>query len=200
MLLNHYWKKIGLLLLCVTLVNCGSTPTTNYYSLRADNSIENYTSQTKNDKGIGVGPLVIPSSLENFSVISVEKNNQIIIDSYHLWAGDLKTNISQVIADNLSTALNIDNVWAFPWDNRNRPKQQIRIVIEQFMGERGKEVMLKAKWTLLDDYGKQEVKTEKTVLKQTLKQDDYLSYVQGLNQLLNEFSQTIATALSNTQK
>ncbi len=195
------FKKINHIHIFITiliLTGCGNTPVTHYYTLRADNS----ASPTKQNlsvyktNNIGIGPLVMPSSLENFSVISVEKNNQIIIDPYHLWSGDLKTNINQVLADNLSNILGVDGVWAFPWDNRNRPKIQVRIAIEQFMGERGGDITLQAKWTLLGDYGKEEIRTEKTRIIKTLTSDDYLSYVQGLNAALNEFSMTIANALS----
>lgn len=179
---------------------CSSVPTTQYYTLVADNKINNTDKQSRpkilgvNDS-IGIGPLVIPNSLENFSVISTENNNNMVINPYHLWAGNLKANINQVLADNISRSLSVDNVWAFPWDNRNRPKLQARIVFEQFMGERGKSVTLQSKWTLLDDYGKKEIKTEKTVITETLQSTNYLEYVQALNKALNALSLLIANEI-----
>jgi len=176
---------------------CSSVPTTQYYTLVADDKIDITENQSrpkilKANDSIGIGPLVIPNSLENFSVISTENNNNMVINPYHLWAGNLKANINQVLADNISRSLSIDNVWAFPWDNRNRPKLQVRIVFEQFVGERGKSVTLQSKWTLLDDYGKKEIKTEKTVITESLQSTSYLEYVQALNKSLNKLSLLIA--------
>lgn len=189
-------------LIILTCAACSSVPTTQYYTLVADDKIDITGSQSrpkilKANDSIGIGPLVIPNSLENFSVISTENNNNMVINPYHLWAGNLKANINQVLADNISRSLSIDNVWAFPWDNRNRPKLQVRIVLEEFMGERGKSVTLQSKWTLLDDYGKKEIKTEKTVITESLNTSDYLAYVKALNHALNQLSQSIANELNS---
>ncbi|MFT6390231.1 MAG: putative lipoprotein YmbA [Cellvibrionaceae bacterium] len=200
--MNTYFTKvfstIFLIVIVVVSIACSRVPTTRYYTLVSDDSIPNASDNNSDDSGfsIGIGPLVIPNSLENFSVISIENNNNMIINLYYLWAGNLKSNINQVVADNISRALNIDSVWAFPWDNRNRPKIQIRIVFEQFMGELGKSVTVQAKWTMLADYGKKEIKTEKTVITESLSSSDYLSYVQALNIALNKLSLIIAAKLS----
>lgn len=200
--MNHYFSKTFPILFFIAMLNiaCSSAPTTQYYTLVSDNTISTITSQPsvllKDNESIGVGPLVIPNSLENFSVISIENNNNMVINPYYLWAGNLKTNINQVLADNISRSLNLDSVWAFPWDNRNRPKIQIRIVFEYFMGELGKNVTLQTKWTILSDYGKKEIKTEKTIITENLITSDYLSYVQALNLALNKFSLIMATELS----
>lgn len=189
--------SLTVILICTA---CSSVPTTQYYTLVADNKVNNTDNQSRpnildGNDSIGIGPLVIPNSLENFSVISTENNNNMVINPYHLWAGNLKANINQVLADNISRSLSVDNVWAFPWDNRNRPKLQVRIVFEQFMGERGKNVTLQSKWTLLDDYGKKEIKTEKTVITEPLQSTNYLEYVQALNKALNTLSLLIANEI-----
>lgn len=184
-------------------VGCTSVPPTQYYTLVSEKYVANkpitndadFTQTAISAKSIGIGPLVIPNSLESFSVTSVEKNNQIIISPYHLWAGNLKTNMTQVLADNISHSLQQDSVWPFPWDNRNRPKIQVRVVFERFMGELGKEIQLQAKWTILDEYGRKEIKTEKTIIMEALMTSSYLNYVTTLNDALNQLSLVIADEL-----
>lgn len=195
---SHIFYSLFILLgMALTAISCSSVPKEQYYTLVADKAQPTLELiQSFNDDSIGIGPIVIPNSLENFSVVSIENNNQTIISLFHLWAGNLKTNINQVLADNISTALNMDSVWAFPWDNRNRPKFQVRVAFENFMGTRGDSVTLQAKWTLLDDYGRKEIKTGKTIITQTLASESYLDYVQALNLALNQFSLTIATELA----
>lgn len=196
-------NRLAVILLPFLLLTlgCSSTPATEYYTLVADTG--SYSNEVgsrslfKEGDNIGIGPLVIPNSLENFSVISTENNNQMLINPYQLWAGNLKQNIGQVLSDDISSHLGIDGVWAFPWDNRNRPNIQVRIVFEHFAGELGKTVTLKAKWTLLSEYGRKEIKTGKTEITQVLANADYLHYVQGLNTLINQFSLALAKELNN---
>lgn len=197
--------RLPLTLLCCLLINaCTSIPETRYYTLVANTDaqalINTRPSWLNNQDSIGIGPIVIPNNLENVSVVSTEDNNRLLINPYQLWAGNLKANINQVLADNLSTLLNIDGVWAFPWDNRNRPVQQVRIVFERFVGVRGQSVTLQAKWTLLNEYGKNEKQTTKTLITKNLASDSYLDYVQALNQALDELSVLIAQGLIDANK
>ncbi len=192
---HFFIATLGTLILLVT--SCTSVPETQYYTLVAENNVSNIAPTTTNKAvNIGVGPLVIPNILDNFSIISIEKNNQISLSAYHLWGGNLKDNINQVLADNISNYLGINGVWPFPWDNRNRPELQVRIVFERFIGERGKNIILQAKWTILTDNGRKELMTHKYRNKKSLQDDSYLTYVKGLNTTLNEFSLEVSQKLN----
>jgi uncharacterized lipoprotein YmbA len=200
-ILSTKWLTAILMTILLVTLGCSSAPVTEYYTLIADTGndtiVVGQRSLLKDGDNIGVGPLIIPNSLENFSVISTANNHQMLINPYQLWAGNLKKNISQVLADDISSHLGIDGVWAFPWDNRNRPKIQVRIVFEHFSGELGKMVTLKAKWTLLSEYGRKEIKTDKTEMTQILTGSNYLDYIKGLNTLLNRFSLQLAEELNS---
>lgn len=198
--MNHSIRTIFFALFFISAIGCSTTPSTDYFTLVADSSIAK-NNQIINKNGpplnIGVGPLSIPDHLDSFSILSLENGNQVLVNEYQLWAGNLKTIINQVLADNLSMQLGIDGIWAFPWDNRNRPEIQIRVVFERFIGELGKDVTLQAKWVVLSEYGKKEVITNKTTITETLSSDDYLSYVKALNNALNKFSLILAEALTS---
>ncbi len=186
---------LGILVLLTT--SCSSVPETQYYTLVAENNVSRLTPSTNNKAvNIGIGPLVIPNILDNFSIISIEKNNQISLSAYHLWGGNLKDNINQVLADNISNHLGINGVWPFPWDNRNRPELQVRIVFERFIGERGKNIILQAKWTILTDNGRKELMTHKYQNNKPLQDDSYLTYVKSLNEALNDFALEISQKLN----
>ncbi|MGH1487583.1 MAG: PqiC family protein [Cellvibrionaceae bacterium] len=183
-------------ILIITITSCSSTPETQYYALAADKTPLALNHSLDKKTAIGIGPLVVPDILDNFSIISSENNNQIALNSFNLWAGNLKNNIGQVLADNISNYLDIDSVWAFPWDNRNRPLVQVRVVFERFSGQLGKNITLQAKWTMLTDYGKKEKITKKYRVIKTLDDDSYLSYVKGLNDALTDFSIELAKEVS----
>jgi len=191
-------KTILFIIFSLTISACSSTPNTEYYSLLAQTKDHQNISSNNTDQNnsIGIGPLVIPDMLNNFGIISIKNGNQLSLAIYDLWAGNLKNNITQVLADNISSQLDNERVWPFPWDNRNRPKLQVRIILERFMGELGGQVTLQAKWTLLDEYGRKELQTNKSAFSQATTSDSYADYVAALNRTLHQLSQEITLSIS----
>lgn len=137
--------------------------------------------------GLGVGPVELPEFWRQREVVAIE-DNKILSDDRHIWAGDPKLALSRVIAANLSRQLQINDVWAHPWDSRAKPKKQIVLVIESFGGALGKEVELIAKWRLVDDFGGRAIATERAVFSATPADRSYAAYVAALNQLVEQLS------------
>lgn len=181
--------------LCLILLSaCASTPSTQYYTLLAP-SVE--TEPLAIDKSsLGIGPIVLPARLESETgIVSIREGNQVDLSLYNVWAGDLKENISSVMADHLSQLTKIDKVWPYPWDNRHRPEHQIRLIIERFSGQLNNEVLLRAKWTWLDQAGRRERTTQSVNIRQPVEGPSYNDYVTALNRALNQLTLTIAQYL-----
>lgn len=183
----------ALMSLCILLtVSCTSSgPATSYYSLFASKSIER-VHLNSSEISIGVGPILLPEYLENPAVVSLSRSQIVRVSGYHAWAGDLKDAMSRVIAQEVSTALSADKVWAFPWDNRVRPQYQIRIVFEEFSGIRGGQVSLRAKWSLLNQRGDTVLLFATEQFSSNTSSESVDTYVAELNQLLNQFSLRVA--------
>ncbi len=189
---SHYRYTTVAIIMLWLLGGCTSTPSTQYYALLADTSITPPTTPIVSDTfALGIGPIVIPDMLDNIGIISIDKGNKVSVATYDVWAGNLKDNINQVLADNIANLLGADSVWAYPWDNRNRPKTQLRIIFERFIGEKNKSITLQAKWTLLTNYGRKELKTQKSIITLPVKGDSYSDYTHALNQALNELSKEL---------
>ena len=122
---------------------------------------------------------------------SILKFRTMIVDGDHLWAGDPKLAFSRVLAGNLSQQLQLDDVWAHPWDARAKPKNQILLVVESLGGKLGERVELKVKWRLTGNYGADILATERRTFTATTTDKTYQSYVLAINQLVTE----LATAL-----
>jgi uncharacterized protein len=116
-----------------------------------------------------------------------------------VWAGYLNQTVTRVLADNLSILLGADTVWPFPWDNRMRPSRQVRINIEEMAGQRGKNVVLQAKYTITADNGERLLAAERTRIEVPCTTDSFEDYVAAQNQALNQLSAQMAKILSAKQ-
>jgi uncharacterized lipoprotein YmbA len=96
-----------------------------------------------------------------------------------------------VIAGNVSRQLQINDVWAHPWDSRTKPQKQIVLVIESLGGALGQEVELIAKWRLTDDFGLHAVATERQRFSATPADRSYTAYVAALNEMIGQLSQAL---------
>lgn len=187
---NH-WQILSLLLLSTLWLSaCGSSPKTQFYTLAAAPELE--TKANHSVQSLGVGPIELPEMLDQLGVVSQQQDHEITVASYHVWAGDLNEAFGRVLADNLSNLLNIDAVWPFPWDNRSRPHQQVRVHVEQFSGQLGGEITLKAKWSLLNQNGSQVLSNHRQIFTRTANKRSYSDYIATLNQLVTELSYAIA--------
>lgn len=183
---------VSALFLCIGCSSSG--PKTEYYSLFPSKNVNIFALSDKNIS-IGVGAVELPEYVDHPGIVSVNASNRVIVSGYNAWAGDLNENISRVLATNLSNVLEIDQVWAFPWDNRIKPDYQIRLVFEDFSGVRGDEVHVNVRWTLLDRSGKKALKMGKEKIEKPVKSGSYNDYVAALNDAINELAEIIASDL-----
>ena len=181
------------------LAGCASNSVpTRYYSLAALDTAGSPATPIAANVTLGIGPLEMPETLDRIGIVSIKSGNELNVSTYNIWAGDLRESVLRVLADNISSQLDHDRVWSFPWDNRNRPEYQLRIVIEEFSGQMGKDVSLRAKWTLLGEFGRKELLTRRSSFAQEVEGRSYRSYVAALNTALNNFSGTLATEIATT--
>lgn len=178
----------GMLSGCVS-----SGPQTQFFSLFPSQSVTPVADYK--DISIGIGPIVLPEYAERSGVVSFDRGNQIRVAGYHAWAGSLNENIARVVAADVGLALRADDVQAFPWDTRARPKHQVRIVLEQFGGVRGESVSLVARWNQLSNSEELAAKSGVVRLSVPLQSTSIEAYIAGLNELVNALAVALAGQL-----
>ena len=180
-------------ILLVALISaCASDPPTRFYTLNASPELA-VASSNKSNASFGVGPIHLSGALENIGIVTSNGQHQLVVSAFNVWAEGLEKMISNVIADNLSTLSGNPRVWAYPWDSRTRPEHQLRLIIEEFGGEIGGVITLRAKWTLLSEYGKQERQTHRVRFQEQSPTSDYAGYVATMNSLLTKLSKQLHT-------
>ncbi|MEY4588422.1 MAG: hypothetical protein RL497_498 [Pseudomonadota bacterium] len=186
-----------ILIICGFLLASCSSQKTHYYTLH-------HTPKPPAAHGaypftLGVGPVFLPESHNQPGVVSLTEGQEVVVSQFNIWAGYLNQSVTRVLADNLSILLGADTVWPFPWDNRMRPARQVRVVIEEMAGQRGKFVAVQAKFTITADNGERLVAAERRRIEVPCTADTYEAYVAALNQALNQLSEQMALTLSAKQ-
>ena len=194
-------KKIKYILLLTVALNflaCSSTPVnTEYFTLHAKSGWDESVSLNKTF-ALGVGPVILPESLDAPGIVTLAEKNQLNISTRRLWAGDLKKSVTRVIADNISEITAMPQVWSHPWDGRQRPEKQVAVVVEQLQGALGGTVVLKAKWRVLESYGNTSLGVYAEQFSVETRGKGYGDYAVAVNDLMNQLSLRIAKTLSQT--
>ncbi|HEY7772625.1 MAG TPA: PqiC family protein [Marinagarivorans sp.] len=200
----------------ITLSGCAFSPKTHFYTLtgighqrvagaepsaQLPDGNDSFSQVTlAGEHSYGIGPLFLPEALMQPGVVTHRQGQSVNLSLYNIWAGNLREAVTRVVASNISELTDIDAVWPFPWDNRNRPTRQIRIVFEQFAGELGGELILKAKWALTEQNGEKVLLQERVVLTDEAKGSGYGPYVDSLNNLVNRLSENMVLAIAELDK
>jgi len=164
---------------------------THFYSL---NALPPSMSSNKNLR-IGVGPVEIPRLINRPQIVSRKNDTEIKMAELHQWGGSHKEEIIQVIGDNLSSLLNTESIEQYPWKFSFKPSYQVRINIERFDGELGKNITLRARWRLIKN--NKEILVKRTVINTTIQGASYNDYVKAQSQALKTFSRQISQIIKN---
>ena len=193
------FKFCAVCIIGIWLSGCTLAPKTHFYTLHglaAEPSAGQAVIVINPEHTYGIGPLFLPEALMQPGVVTHRQGQSVNLSLYNIWAGNLREAVTRVVASNMSQLTGVDAIWPFPWDNRNRPTRQIRIVFEQFSGELGGTVTLKAKWALTENNGEKTLLQERVVLSAAAVGDGYGPYVAALNDLINQLSVDITQHVS----
>ncbi|VUD53798.1 hypothetical protein TDB9533_01907 [Thalassocella blandensis] len=194
---------LGLVGVTSGISGCSSSgPATSFYSL--------FPSKTASEKqfalpsgssgstalSLGVGPVVLPDFIDKPAIVGLTHTAKVKVYGYHAWAGDLSETIARVVGENISNHLQLNSVWAFPWDNRVRPDYQLRIEFENLSGVRGENVDLLLKWTLLNKKADTVLVSGKERLSQATSGNNVDAYVTTMNGLVNAASSLMAEKIA----
>jgi len=145
-----------LLILCMTVLAtaCISNPTqrTYYYVI---NPVPADTTIQVKDNGIPspaleIVSLSLPQYLDRPQIVTRSTAHQLKINDYHRWGGNLRKNITSVIAKNLSNHLGTPNIFVVPHVSQSRITHRLMIEILAFEKGPGQIVSLSTRWTLAD--------------------------------------------------
>jgi hypothetical protein len=176
------------------LAGCATTPASKFYILSPVTT--DAAAQPANlATAIGVGPVELPNYLDRPQIAVRSGANELIYSETHRWAEELKDNMTNVLAQNLSLLVPADRVTVFPWGRTTSINYQVMAEISRFDADTSGIVVLSANWKLYREQNREVVAQKKSKFTEPLGGNDYTEIVAAQSRALAALSREIAGAI-----
>jgi len=145
---------IAAVVLAATLATgCSSAPPTRFYVVTplegSAAAAPSPASAPVPGPGVVVAGVRLPQYLERPQLVTRSGDNQLQLQEFHQWGGNLAKDLTRVLAENLSQLLRSDAVVAAPHTLRVRPDYRVEVEVLRFERAEDARVHLTAKWWLM---------------------------------------------------
>jgi uncharacterized lipoprotein YmbA len=144
---------------------------------------------------IGVGPVHLPGYLDQDQILTRISESGFILSDRDRWAEPLKDNIARVLARNLSTLLQTEQLALHPWPAPQRSTYQLEIEMLSFEADTAGTAHLAAHWLLRDGRRRQTIAEKEVRLTTRAAGSSTEHSVASLSKALRDFSEDIADAI-----
>lgn len=168
---------------------------TRYYALSPSMGCQN-NKTCEPQKIIGLARIFIPEYLDRAKIIYENTANEYKIAEYHRWTESLESNVSRVIAQNLSAQLPNVAVIQAPWKNLGKPDYELHIQILDFKTQHFLcQTLLHVRYSIIDVSANQTIHTHEACIKTSLNQEieEYLMVVNSMDDAVAQLSCDIAS-------
>ena len=185
----------ALALVALLFVGCGSTPPpTAFYTLTSVTKAETASQSPapKGDFALGIGPVQLPEYLDRPQLVVRTAPDRLVLSEFHRWGGSLRQDFPRVLAENVAALLGTDRVLAHPWGDRLDPAYRVALDVQQFDGDLGGAVVLKATWIVTGREGKTPLSVRKSDIQEPVSGKDYDALVVAHSRAVAALSREIA--------
>lgn len=179
----------------------GCTATTEkarFYKLNSLTSPESTANAqgTGGSVAIGIGPIKFPDHLDRPEIVTRTSGNALQLAEFHRWAGSLEKDFSRILAENLSVLLSTDYIFIFPFTQAATIDYRVTVEVVRFDGELGKNAVLTARWTVVEEAEKKELKSvRRSNITKPAEGKSYEAMVAALSRTVEQLSQEIAETI-----
>ncbi len=181
------------------IAGCANTPPAQFYIMSP--VLSSSTAESIQSEGGGVfleiGPVTVPSYLERPQIVTRTGENELHVEDFHQWVELFEKNITRVMAENLSAALSTDRIEFFPARRSSPVDYRISIDIIQFDANQAGQVVLIARWQILNRDRESLVPQQRSRFEETIEFVSYDGIAAGMSRLLGKLSRQLAEAVSN---
>ena len=147
-------QHIRLVVAVVTLAllwGCSSAPATRFYVLTPVAQTPLAKPQVSADRAAAPVAVVIkdvrlPQYLDRSQIVTRSDGHRLQMSEFEQWGGNLREDMTRVLAVNLGQLLESDRVIAVPFTVRLTPDYRVELEVSRFEREAGGRVMLSAHW------------------------------------------------------
>jgi uncharacterized lipoprotein YmbA len=180
----------------LVLGGCLSTPPTRFYTLPTLPDVSSSAAMGERALTIGVGPVTLPPYLDRPQIVTRASEAQLHLAEFDQWAASLHDTVARVLAENLSLLMPTARVMLHPWPRTTEIDQQVMVEVTRFDRTMGGEVVLVARWSLLDAAG-QELTLRKARFSTPAGGPEYEATVTAMGRALETLSRDIAATVQS---
>ena len=186
---------LALLGVCLLgLSGCASSPPTRLYVLPSMTGAETASPAAPRDLTIGVGPVTLSPYLDRLPIVTRASRARLVLGEFDQWAASLQDLVTRALAENLSLLIPTERVVLHPWSRTVEPDYQVTVDVMQFDAGPSGEVVLAARWRLLN------AKEQALVMRQArftaaAGRRDYEATIIAMGHTLDALSQDMAATL-----
>ncbi|MGD9231963.1 MAG: PqiC family protein [Desulfobacterales bacterium] len=184
-------------LMVFLLASCSTTPAVRYYTLNPFSEMQPDIPQSVSGTtlAIGVGPVEFPKSLDRPQIVTRISQHRVAVSEFHRWAGSFSEDFLRVLAKNISMLLPKDRVAAYPWTDQFSPTYSIQLIVDQFDGRFGGDVVLNVTWSVWNQKDANRAIFKHTRIKEPVSAGDYDALVAAQSRAIGTLSRAIVEEL-----
>ena len=186
----------GLACLALVLSACGTTPPTNFYALSAEIPELSLADQKQNRTVIGIGPIEVSPYLERTQIVTRSDQTRLELTETNRWAEPIETNISRVIATNLSRLLPNTQPIVRPWADAG-VEYHVLVKFVRFDSDLAGNVQLHANWGIQLESSRSMPVIREAKISQPGSGESYAEITRTMSSALAKLSEEIAAELNN---
>jgi uncharacterized lipoprotein YmbA len=174
----------------------GSTPPTHFYLIPPLTSGDTASpaSAGQREVTLAVGPVTVPPYLDRPQIVTRTSRAKLTLADFEQWAGPLADTTARALSEDLALLIPTERVVLYPWPRNIDPDYQISVEVLQFERGPGSQVVLVARWSLLDRDGK-ELALRTSRINLTASGTDYEATATAMGRALEVLAQDMATTL-----
>jgi uncharacterized protein len=188
------WVLAMLGLVWLGLHGCASSPPTRFYVLPSLIGADTAAPAAQRDLTIGVGPVTLHPYLDRPQIVTRASRARLALGEFDQWGASLRDSVARALAENLSLLVPTDRVVLHPWSRATVPDYQVTMEVTQFDAGPGGEVVLAARWQILNADEK-ELVMRKSRLTAAAGGQEYEATVTAMGRTLDALSRDIAATL-----
>ena len=144
---------------------------------------------------VGIGPVKLADYLDQSNLVTRTSDNQLARAEYDRWVGSFKDDFINVLADNISLLLPTERIYLYPWRGTVPIDYQVVVDVVRCDGRLGEAAWLEARWSIFGGPEKKLLKTNRSSLREPVREADYAALVAAQSRALATLSQEIAQAI-----
>lgn len=197
MTLHPGLRRLFIVLSATLAVACGATSSSvSFYSLSSLFAEPTAPLPETARTAIGIAPVVLPDYLDRPQIVTRTAPNQMRIDEYHRWAGQLKDELSRVLAENLMVLTGSRTIDRAPWAPGFTPDLILSVELTTFEAFADGKVRLIGVVAIADQHSAAKPVTWNVHLEEQAAGRDYADLAAAQSRLLATLSRQISAAIT----